>query len=299
VAQRASLMQWPAAYAQDESAALRAVGAGLASRPHRGVAFLVGFASVAAIALCMRGARRRGWRAARVSSSIAAFTGLGALWLVERVWVPAELHQRVVTWVGPSAAWEIGVDAVRPRSTRAVTVTSPAPPAMATVLGAAEGSSEARRERGVDARGDPVWRVTSTVGSSSALTVSWMRHAGQVGQGGQGGQLQARPGRAPVELRDGVIHNHLDVPLRALVAQRGARVSGPLAPHASRAIADFAFASSHEEPHSALSVLEQRLLHEVAGGCTARLGTLDDDTRCAAAIAVLDDGTLLGIEVSR
>lgn len=305
LAARPDLLDWLPHASPSDSIPLRAAGAGLAARPHRGVAFAIALACVVAVALCVHRSRRSGWRKSLLASAAVAVAGLAALVVVERVSVPSELRMNVVAWVGPNASWEVGVDAVRPRGDRELTVRSPVMPLGLVILG--EETLPARTPAYRRLPKDAGFAASARVGSSSALAMMWQRPLFEARTNSPGGHGLARPeGKAPVTVdpATGVITNHLAVPLKAVLVKRGSRVGLDVPPGAARLVDELATVNAWYQWPDELSTLERRLLHEVVEGCSARLSAAVaphpnglDASACAAALVVVDD-TTIGIEVS-
>jgi hypothetical protein len=262
-----------------------AASVALAGGPPRALTFGLTLAGLVAIVVVMRRGRRAGLAAAPPArtlgraAAIAAATCL-ALVVVHMATVPGERRARVVVWLlgKDGVRWEEGVDAVRPRSAREVSVRGPVPLTTLHVVGDVPPDSLWSSSEGDTVR-------TARVGPAAVLAGAWSRPA---------------PPSPGVDIVDDRVVNHLPVPLVGILLGGEPRRHGPLAPGDSAPLSSFVTQAMYDAPSPppGLAVEEARLLQDLVQSCGERRAD-HDSNGCAAAVARLDDGTLLGVEVRR
>lgn len=257
---------------------IEAAGVAVARRPSRLVAFAIPLAALVGVVVLVRRRRRRPWARTILASFGVGVVASVALWLLEVVAVPAETRSRVVVWSGPGGGWETGAEAVRPRGVARVQVRTPAPLHTVTTVGRFRSSSQPVEI--LDGR----TTASATIDSSGAIVGVWSRPAARIGA---------------VEIVGDVLVNNLDVPLLGAALDNGSRIHGPI-PAGGRAPVDaFALRAYDEAGPVDSDVAASRLLVDITNRCVRYVPPENQMLSCAAVVARLEDGTLLGIQVPR
>ncbi len=284
LAARPSLWSWPQMLDVDGLPAVHTAAVALAVAPPRGAAFALALAGLLAVVVVLvRGRRRSAWRAVLLRAAAVAVATCAALWVLKIATVPREARARVVTWTGPDASWETGVDAARPRSNAVTEVHGAAPLVAVTLVGETSGShAELRAPAG--SLDDT--RAAMEVRSDAGLVGVWSRPS-------------PRPGA--VQLSGDVVKDGLEEPLDAVLLDGPWRFARGVPAHGAKATAVIESGVPYSGAFTALPVPEQRLVREIVAGCErdrdAGAPAEPPSHACGAAVARRADGALLGVEL--
>jgi hypothetical protein len=254
----------------ESSPSARAAQVAVAQVPWRAPIFLLALAAIVMSAVVVKRASRIGWRRVLATLLVVNSAASALIIAVQVVSMPSMIERRVVARIldPQGAPWEVGAVAVRARSTSNVTVTTPTPIEHVWVTG-----DDVRYDRELQRQ---AMTASATLPSSAALVATWSEP----------------PRQNTVFVRNNVLVNNLGVPLKAMRNAHGAS-SGPI-PVGETASSDLKWQAWYGERMPGLEVEEERLLNEIIAGCQQR--NIERMT-CTAVIAVLDDGTLYGVEL--
>jgi hypothetical protein len=265
-------VQPAALYNPGHQPVVHAASVALSRSPPAALVLLVLVLAFVGAGASMWRARRGRWRSALVQGALVFAVAGAALLTLKPLFVPREVRARMVAWVGPLGATEIGIDAARPRAgTQAVVLEAPVGALGVQALGrettpvVVHLPSGARRIE-VDAHAD------------SGAGLVWVRHNARVGD---------------VRVVDGVLKNGLPEPIAFWARESGASTGRDLAPGGTaawqgatqRQDAWESFAREGLAPH------EERLMREVMDLCR-----MDGGADCGAALVRRPAETLV-IEV--
>ncbi len=115
-----------ASYNPGHQPVVNAASVALSQSPPAALVLLVLLLAFVGAVASMWRARHGQWRSALATTAVVFAVAGATLLTLKPLFVPREVRARMVAWVGPLGATEIGVDAARPRSgTHAVLLEAP------------------------------------------------------------------------------------------------------------------------------------------------------------------------------